>query len=421
MEPKAAAPTRTAGNNIPALSEDPLRIVPLAAAIAAISVVGIAIGLGIPLLSFLLESRGFSAGEIGLNTAAAGFASIAAAPFATPIAARFGVVRTMVAMLALAGASFAGFYVADGFWSWFALRIGLHFALTVLFILSEFWINHSAPPRRRGMVLGVYATVLSLGFALGPSIFAQVGSQGFAPFAIALALISAAAIPVLAAWRNSPDLGGDGGDGHLGFARHLVSVPTATAAVFVFGAVETGGFALLPVYGLRIGFNEADSAMLLTMIGLGNVVLQIPLGYLSDHLGDRRRLLVGCAAAGFAGMLALPYLSASWLAMAILLFIWGGVVAGLYTVGLAHLGAQLRGRDLASANAAFVFCYSLGMLAGPWSIGAGMDIAGPQGFAHVLAIFFAAYLVLVIFRTVAIPRGHRAVCPPGRTRDASDD
>ncbi len=379
-----------------------VHINPLAAAISAISVVGIAIGLGIPLLSFLLESRGFSAGEIGLNTAAAGFASIAAAPFATPIAARFGVVPSMLAMIALGAVSFAGFYLADGFWTWFLLRIGLHFALTVLFILSEFWINHSAPPTRRGMVLGIYATVLSLGFAAGPWIFAKVGSQGFAPFGIGIALIVTAAVPVMAAWRVSPGFEGESAGGYLGFARHLLSVPTATAAVFVFGAVETGGFALLPVYGLQIGQNEANSAMLLTMVGLGNVLLQIPLGFLSDRLGDRRLLLIACAAAGLVGMLALPFLSASWLAMAAMLFVWGGVVAGLYTVGLAHLGSQLRGLDLASANAAFVFCYALGMLVGPWTIGLGMDVAGPQGFAHVLAVFFAVYLVLAYFRVAFV-------------------
>lgn len=41
----------------------------LAAAIATISAVGAAIGLGIPLLSVLLESRGYSASLIGANTA----------------------------------------------------------------------------------------------------------------------------------------------------------------------------------------------------------------------------------------------------------------------------------------------------------------------------------------------------------------
>ena len=83
-------------------------------------------------------------------------------------------------------------------------------------------------------------------------------------------------------------------------------MPTATAAVLVFGAVETGGFALFPVYGNRIGYSEADAALLLSMIGLGNVILQIPIGFLSDRIGDRRILLIACAIVGLAGMLALP-------------------------------------------------------------------------------------------------------------------
>ncbi|MBN9262688.1 MAG: MFS transporter, partial [Hyphomicrobium sp.] len=50
------------------------------AAVSSISVVGIAIGLGMPLLSVILESRGHSASMIGLNTAVAGIASIVGAP-----------------------------------------------------------------------------------------------------------------------------------------------------------------------------------------------------------------------------------------------------------------------------------------------------------------------------------------------------
>src|SRR5690606_23661908 len=132
----------------------------IAAAIASISVVGIAIGLGVPLLSVILEARGYSATAIGANTAVAGLASIAAAPFATPLAARFGVVPLMLAMIVAGGVAFVGFYFAPAFWMWFPLRAVLHFALTVLFILSEFWISTSAPPHRRGLVLGLYATVL---------------------------------------------------------------------------------------------------------------------------------------------------------------------------------------------------------------------------------------------------------------------
>src|SRR5690606_15582050 len=125
---------------------------------------------------------------------------------ATPLAARFGVVPTMLTMILVGGFSFVGFYFADSFWLWFPLRAVLHCALTLLFILSEFWISTSAPAHRRGLVLGIYATVLSLGFAFGPWLFAQIGSEGFQPFGIAFTLVILAAIPVLLAWRESPNM-----------------------------------------------------------------------------------------------------------------------------------------------------------------------------------------------------------------------
>ena len=205
-----------------------------------------------------------------------------------------------------------------------------------------------------------------------------------------------AAIPVLAAAGQSPKI--HAGDGPSGFLRYIWLVPTATAAVLVFGAVETGGFALFPVYGNRIGYSEADAALLLSMIGLGNVILQIPIGFLSDRIGDRRILLIACAIVGLAGMLALPWFSTNWTIMAAVLFVWGGGVAALYTVGLAHLGSRLTGRELASANAAFVFCYGFGMLIGPQAIGIGMDTFGPDGFGYALALFFALYIALVVAR-----------------------
>lgn len=374
-----------------------MRWLSISAAIASISVVGIAIGLGMPLLSVILEQRGHSASAIGLNTAVAGLASVAAAPLATPIAARLGVAGTILTMIVIGSLAFVGFYFAPQFWMWFPLRIVLHFALTILFILSEFWITSSAPPSRRGLVLGVYATVLSLGFAGGPLIFSQIGSQGFLPFGVTCVLVAVAAVPVIAAWRDSPPLV-SGETSHVGFARFIWMVPTATAAVLVFGAVETGGFALFPVYGARIGYSESEAALLLTMIGLGNVLMQIPLGMLSDRIGDRRILLVACALVGLVGTLVMPLTASNWSVMAVLLFLWGGAVAALYTVGLAHLGSRYSGRDLASANAAFVLCYGIGMVLGPQFIGIGMDVAGAHGFAWALALFFASYIALVLAR-----------------------
>ena len=90
--------------------------------------------------------------------------------------------------------------------------------------------------------------------------------------------------------------------------------------------------------------------------------------------------------------------SGSLVALAAVLFVWGGATAGLYTAGLAHLASRFSGGELASANAAFVFCYASGMLAGPLVIGDAMARAPAHGFPLVLAIVFAAYAVIVAVR-----------------------
>ncbi|WP_394689818.1 MFS transporter [Hoeflea sp.] len=374
----------------------------LIAAIASITAVGIAIGLGLPLLSVILEKRGISSSMIGLNSAMAGIAAMAAAPATTWLARRLGVVITMVLAIVAAAASALGFYFAEALWMWFPLRIIFHGAITILFVLSEFWINTAAPPSRRGLVLGIYATVLSLGFAAGPLIFSIVGSEGILPFAIGAGIILLAAIPVLMARKENPVIGTSATD--LPFMRYVFLVPTATAAVFIFGAVESGGLSLFPVYATRTGFTESQGALLLTMIGLGNVLFQIPIGMIADRIGDRRRLLSLFAIVGLVGSLALPFLIHNWMVTAIILLFWGGSVAGLYTVGLAHLGDKLHGADLASANAAFVFCYALGMLVGPQTIGVAMDVTGHHGFAWALAFFFGLYVALTLFRLVLSPK-----------------
>ncbi|OLP55456.1 hypothetical protein BJF92_23235 [Rhizobium rhizosphaerae] len=373
----------------------------LIAAISAITAVGIAIGLGLPLLSIIMEKRGISSTMIGLNSAMAGIASMLAAPLTTAAAHRFGVASTMLVAVVVAAISALGFYYIENFLLWFPLRFAFHGAITVLFVLSEFWINVTAPPSRRGLVLGIYATVLSLGFAMGPLLFSILGSDGIRPFAFGAVVILCAAIPIFLARGESPVLDEKP---ELHFLRYVFLVPTATAAVFVFGAVEAGGLSLFPIYGTRAGLTESHAALLLTVMGIGNVIFQIPLGLLSDRMKDRRNLLTLMTVIGFAGALCLPLIEHNWLLMAVVLLFWGGCVSGLYTVGLSHLGSRLKGSDLAAANAAFVFCYAVGTVAGPQAIGASMDVTGNHGFAWAIAGFFGLYVLLSLVRIVMRPK-----------------
>lgn len=382
-------------------TEDSIHWPSLIAAISAISAVGIAIGLGLPLLSILLEKRGISSSLTGLNTAMAGVAAMIAAPITTRVAHQIGVAPAMLWAVLIAAISALGFYYIENYWAWFPLRIVFHGAITALFILSEFWINVAASPERRGLILGIYATVLSIGFAAGNVIFSAVGSEGFMPFGIGAAIILMAAIPIFLARHESPELD-ERPMGH--FLRYLLLVPTASAAVFVFGAVEAGGMALFPLYATREGFTEAQSGILLSTMAIGNVIFQIPVGLLSDRLKDRRALLTIIGIVGLFGSLLLPFATQDWRIFSVLLLFFGGAIAGLYTVGLSHLGSRFRGAELAAANAAFIFSYAVGTVAGPQAIGTAMDLFGKDGYPWSITGFFALFVVFAIVRLIFHPR-----------------
>jgi MFS family permease len=360
----------------------------IAAAIGCNAINAVGLSLSLPLLSVILNERGVSGLMIGLIAAMSGIATLTISPFASVFVHRFGVAATLIGSIIISAVSFFAFYFAQPLWLWFVLRFVNGAGLALTLVASEFWINALVAARRRGLVTGLYLAIQSVGFAVGPLLLAVIGPRGLAPFVAGTGLMLLAVLPALMgsgaapATQTSPRLGT--------VLAFLLASPIATLAAFVFGAIE-GGMNLLPVYGMQIGKGETIAILLAGVVALGNLILQVPIGMLSDRL-DRRKVLIACAAISTVGALLMPAsVDNAWSFFA-LLFVWGGVVAALYSVGLALLEGSYRGTELASANAAFVMLYSAGRLAGPPLIGAGIDLWHPHGFAVMMAVFPAIYL-----------------------------
>jgi MFS family permease len=365
----------------------------LIAAIGSVPAVGLAFSISLPLLALTLEDRGISSTWIGLNSATWGLAAIAITPFVPKLAARIGTAQLLALSIVMLAAALPLFYLAP-FWAWFILRLVAGASMTITFVLSEFWISTAAPPARRGIIMGLYSSMLATGFAMGPVILWLTGTHGLLPFVVGSCVLLLGIIPVLCGLFVAPRL--DRREKH-DFSRFLFLVPAATGAALLFGTIESGAFAMLPVYGQRVGHTRDAVILLGIALTVGNILLQMPMGMLSDRM-DRRKLLAFIATFGLLGAGVLPLVADSFWPLMAALAIWGGVIGSLYTVGLAHLGSRFRGADLAAANAAFIFCYSLGGLIGPATLGVAMDVWDPHGFAVGFGLFFAAYLLLLIIR-----------------------
>ncbi|WP_020178303.1 MFS transporter [Methylopila sp. M107] len=365
------------------------------AAVACITIAGVSLALSVPLLALVMETRGASGLFIGANTAMAGVAVLVATPLIPRAAAAIGVRPLLLGALALGAASMLGFGLIETLWAWFPLRFLLGASLGAMFVLSEFWITSLAPPRSRGLVMGLYVTALSLGFAAGPAILAVIGTEGLLPYLVGAGLFGLAVAPIALVGDSAPRI--DAPEKGRGVVFFIRLAPIATLAAFTFGAIETGAFTFLPLYGLRVGLDSTSATLLGSAVALGNVISQIPLGILSDRT-DRRRLLIAIAALCAVGALGMPLASGSKLGFFALCVVWGSIITGLYTVGLALLGERFSGVDLATANAAFVVMYAAGMLGGPPIIGASIDVWDPHGVPVATALMLAAYALFAATR-----------------------
>lgn len=366
------------------------------AAIACIALFGICQGMIHPLFALRLEEAGWSSAMIGISGGTAALAMLTTAPLMPRLIAWLGLPAFLTGGALVSAGTLLLFPFYDGYLPWLVLRFVQGIAACALFLGSENWIVADAEEGSRGRIVGLYATVLSLGFAAGPMILATVGHGGALPFVICAVMSLLCIFPLATAWGDAPSTGGDE-TATLPPQHFLRSDPTVLGAVILFGAIEFGVMAMLPVWGVKSGMAPGAAAFLVTALVLGNVALQMPIGALADVL-NRRAMLAGCALTSVLAAGALPWLVGGDWALWLVLFLWGGIAAGLYTIALVELGARYRGQALVAANAAVVLGYGMGALAGPLVAGGAMDLIEPHGLSLALGAMATAYLVVVVRR-----------------------
>jgi len=352
-----------------------------------------------PLLSLALERMQVATTTVGLLATVGSVATLAITPAIPRLMRVFGTLPLLVGAVGVAITCTLTFNAWPDIWIWFPLRFVNSAALILLFVVSEIWINQLAEEHNRGRVLGIYVACFSGGAALGPAVLFLIGTEGWLPYLAVAGMMAAAAVPLLFVRGVTPEFHDSPS---MPFSSFLVAAPLAGLGALAYGAAETSLLHLLPIYAVRTGATPENAALLLSLYGLGSVVLQLPIGWLSDRV-DRRRLLLGCAFVGAAGGVALPSLMGLHGVLEPAMVLWGGVVVAMYTIGLGVLAERFSGADLAAANSAFIFLYGIGMLLGPPVAGIAMDLWNPHGLGAAIAGMFGAYCVVGIVALLRDP------------------
>jgi MFS family permease len=258
----------------------------------------------------------------------------------------------------------------------------------MLWSASEAVINDLAHDNWRGRIIGIYGSAGAAGFAMGPLVLVATGTKGLTPFVVTAALVMIASLPLL--WLRD-DGRDDSQESRVSLRRIFRLVPHIMLLNLTYAAAIEAFIAFFPLFGIHIGLGEARSLSLLTVFALGGVVLQLPLGWLADHV-NRHRLLLSLVVLTMIGFIVLPRFIASSISGPLFLFALGGVEGMIYVMGVILLGHRFRGVELASASVLFTGMWAAGTMLGPAIVGAGMDVLGNDSMPYLIAAIYACYL-----------------------------
>lgn len=366
----------------------------IAAILSSVTMVGMMVGLMFPLLSMVLEQRGYSYALIGIHGSLTSVAVLLLGAFMPALLARFSPRKLLFSGCVLLIISWLGLAFTIDIVSWFLFRFLLGAGICFMWTISETWLNSLTTDQTRGRVIGLYGTCFSVGLAVGPLLLTVIGVNGRLPFFIGAFLVVIVSIPYWFVDDASSDFSGQ--DEHSVFSIGKKALSLYTIGI-VAGFIEVAIYALLPLYGEHLGLSQKNAITLFTYFVLGNILAQPFIGVAAGKWGAQKVIAIAMVIT-LLNAFALPYVIHAHMLLMLSMFLWGAAAGALYTGGIVGIGHYFKGTELAAANAGFIMMYAIGMLVGPSLAGASMQLWQPQGYIAILALVSFSCLLVLLWR-----------------------
>lgn len=307
---------------------------------------------------------------------------------------RVGHVRVFAALGSLISAALILFAQFPVPWVWVLLRILIGIGFSGVYVVAESWLNDSSTNENRGKTLAIYISIQMLGIISAQGLFNLGDTSGYLLFVLASVLVSLSFTPILLSVTPTPR-------SEITKSMNLVHLfkvsQLGVVGSFILGAVFAALFGMAAVFGARIGMTSTQIALFVGMIYLGALVMQFPIGFISDRMDRRKLILVVagiCTIIAFIGSFTEEF-------MVILLavtFVVGATTTPLYSLLIAYTNDYLEVGDMPAGASGLIFVNGLGAISGPFFVGWLMDFMGPSGFFIYIALTMAILATFCTFR-----------------------
>ncbi len=312
---------------------------------------------------------------------------------------KVGYVRSFAAFASMASISSIAHVLWINPFAWILFRFTTGLCLAVMLVVVESWLNASSTSYNRGRVLSIYSMMYLGSMGAGQPLLAVFSPASFELFGVTTVLISFCLVPV-ALMQVSGDAVGEYRPPRL--IKTLKNAPLAGIGTMVAGVITGATWSLGPRYGQLLGLADGRVGLLMMLVALGTIVMQWPLGLISDRK-DRRRAIFLSVAVAFGTALVMALTRVAGPTLFILMFFFGGFGMPLYSLCIALINDQLAPEHMIQAAGAILLYYGIGSALGPVLAGMSMAAVGPAGLFLFMAAVLGLYLLLVAVRLRLAP------------------
>ena len=335
--------------------------------------------------------EGFSTFEMSIVMSSYFVGFLGGSRMAPGMIRRVGHVRVFAALASLISAVMILYPTFPNILVWSLGRVLIGFCFSAVYVTAESWLNNSATNENRGQALSLYMIVQTLGIVLAQALLLTADPSGFVLFVIPSVLVSIAVTPILLSISPTPAFDTTK---PMSLRALLDFSPLGCIGMFLLGGVFSAQFGMAAVYGAEAGLSVAQISMFVATFFVGAVILQYPIGWVSDRM-DRRTLIVIVSLVGGAGSILGMLMGHVFSILLVSAFVVGGMSNPLYSLLIAHTNDFLEHEDMAAASGGMVFINGLGAILGPvitgWLMGTALGPGGFYLFTGVLFFVLAAY------------------------------
>lgn len=265
--------------------------------------------------------------------------------------------------------------------AWALGRLVIGFCFSGVYVTAESWLNNSADNTNRGKALSVYMIVQMFGIVSAQVLLAMGDVSGYALFIVSSVLVSISFAPILLSISPTPAFE----TAKPMPLKTLIKIsPLGCLGMFLLGGVFSAQFGMSAVYGVAAGLTIVQISLFVSSIYVGALLMQYPIGWLSDRVDRRLVILIVASLGGVMSLVAFSF-DQYFSALLVAAFIIGGTSNPLYSLLIAYTNDYLEADDMASAAGGLIFINGMGAIAGPLVTGTVMDTFGTQAFFMVIA------------------------------------